>query len=60
DDLLHVFELYPDFAKSFAERFHVTFDLRQCKLIEPKPFYKLDDDIQTLIRQRRPKLQTER
>ncbi|CAF3400709.1 unnamed protein product [Rotaria socialis] len=60
DDLLHVFELYPDFAKSFAERFRVTFDLRQCKLIEPKPFYKLDDDIQTLIRQRRPKLQTER
>jgi len=31
DDLLHVFQLYPDFAKSFAERFRVTFDLRQVK-----------------------------
>ena len=29
DDLSHVFQLYPDFAKSFAERFKVTFDLRQ-------------------------------
>ena len=31
DDLLHVFQLYPDFAKSFADRFRVTFDLRQVK-----------------------------
>jgi hypothetical protein len=31
DDLLHVLQLYPDFAKSFAERFRVTFDLRQVK-----------------------------
>ena len=31
DDLLHVFQLYPDFAKSFAERFRVTFDLQQVK-----------------------------
>ncbi|CAF3836613.1 unnamed protein product, partial [Rotaria sp. Silwood1] len=60
DDLLHVFQLYPDFAQSFAERFRVTFDLRQCELNESKPFYKLDDEIQTLIRQHRPKLQTDR
>ncbi|CAF1431124.1 unnamed protein product [Adineta ricciae] len=60
DDLLHVFQLYPDFAKSFAERFQVTFDLRQCELNESKPFYKLDDEIQVLIRQRRPKLQSEK
>ncbi|CAF4604738.1 unnamed protein product [Rotaria sp. Silwood1] len=60
DDLLHVFQLYPDFAQSFAERFRVTFDLRQCELNESKPFYELDDEIQTLIRQRRPKLQTDR
>ncbi|CAF3421185.1 unnamed protein product [Rotaria socialis] len=60
DALLHVFQLYPDFEKSFADRFRVTFDLYQCKLIEAKPFYKLDDDIQTLIRQRQPKLQIER
>jgi len=32
DDLLHVFQLYPDFAQSFAERFQVTFDLRQVKI----------------------------
>lgn len=31
DDLLHVLQLYPDFAKSFAERFRVTFDLRQVR-----------------------------
>jgi hypothetical protein len=29
DDLLHVLQLYPDFAKSFTERFRVTFDLQQ-------------------------------
>lgn len=29
DDLLQVLELYPDFAKSFVDRFRVTFDLRQ-------------------------------
>jgi hypothetical protein len=28
-------------------------------LNESKPFYKLDDEVQMLIRQRRPKLQTE-
>ncbi|CAF4052349.1 unnamed protein product [Rotaria magnacalcarata] len=60
DALLHVFQLYPDFEKSFVERFRVTFDLYQCKLIESKPFYKFDEDIQTLIRQRQPKLQIER
>ncbi|CAF3677107.1 unnamed protein product [Rotaria sordida] len=60
DDILHVFQLYPDFAQSFAERFQVTFDLRQCELNESKPFYKLDDEIQTLIRQHRPKLQSDR
>ncbi|CAF1529536.1 unnamed protein product, partial [Adineta steineri] len=59
DDLSHVFQLFPDFAKSFADRFEVTFDVRECKLNESKPFYKLDEEIQALIRQRRPKLQTE-
>ncbi|CAF3632096.1 unnamed protein product [Rotaria sordida] len=58
DDLLHVLKLYPDFAKSFIERFYVTFDLRQCELNESKPFYKLDNDIQILIKERNPKLQT--
>ena len=29
EDLLHVLQLYPDFAKSFIDRFRVTFDLRQ-------------------------------
>lgn len=60
DDLLHVLRLYPDFAKSFVERFRVTFDLRQCELNESKPFHKLDDELKTLIRQRNPKLQTDR
>lgn len=60
DDLLHVLRLYPDFASSFIERFCVTFDLRQCELNESKPFHKLDDEIKTLIRERNPKLQTER
>ncbi|CAF1603901.1 unnamed protein product [Rotaria sp. Silwood1] len=58
DDLLHVLKLYPDFAKSFIERFRVTFDLRQCVLNDSKPFYKLDNDIQILIKERNPKLQT--
>lgn len=60
DDLLHVLRLYPDFAKSFVERFRVTFDLRQCELNESKPFHKLDDELKMLIRQRNPKLQTDR
>ncbi|CAF3717461.1 unnamed protein product [Rotaria socialis] len=30
-----------------------------CELNESKPFHKLDDEIQTFIRQRRPKLQTD-
>jgi len=60
DDLLQVFQLHPDFAQSFAEKFRVTFDLRQCELNESKPFHKLDDEVQMLIRQRRPKLQSDR
>ena len=32
----------------------------QCELHETKPFYKLDDEVQTLIRQRHPKLQSEK
>jgi len=39
DDLLHVFQLYPDFAKSFAERFQVTFDLRQVKTKKHNRFF---------------------
>lgn len=31
DDLLAVFQLYPDFAKAFMEEFRVTLDLRQVK-----------------------------
>ncbi|CAF1172099.1 unnamed protein product [Rotaria magnacalcarata] len=58
DDLLHALKLYPDFAKSFTERFRVTFDLRQCELNESTPFCKLDNDIQILINERSPKLQT--
>ena len=34
--------------------------LLQCELHETKPFYKLDDEVQTLIRQRHPKLQSEK
>ncbi|UJR27175.1 hypothetical protein I4U23_008471 [Adineta vaga] len=60
ENLLRVFQLFPDFAKSFAERFQVTFDVRQCELNESKPFYKLDEEVQALIRQRRPKLQREK
>ena len=36
DDLLQVLELYPDFAKSFVDRFRVTFDLRQVMLRNPR------------------------
>ncbi|CAF1276792.1 unnamed protein product [Adineta ricciae] len=60
DDLLYVLRIYPDFAKSFIKRFRLTFDLRQCELNESKPFYKLDADIQTLIKERNPKLQRDR
>ena len=77
-----IYNLYPDFAEViYAEKFRVTFDLRQvgkkmkffflikvlflndvifqCELNESKSFYKLDADIQMLIRERNPKLQTE-
>ncbi|UJR08632.1 hypothetical protein I4U23_012891 [Adineta vaga] len=60
DDLLTVLRLYPDFAKSFIERFRLTFDLHHCELHESKPFYKLDADIQMLIKERNPKLQKDR
>lgn len=30
-DLMHVLRLYPDFVKSFTERFRVTFDLQQVR-----------------------------
>jgi hypothetical protein len=36
DDLLHVLQLYPDFAESFTERFHVTFDLRNVTSLPKK------------------------
>ena len=32
DDLLHVLKLFPEFNKSFRERFRVTFDLRQVNM----------------------------
>ncbi|CAF3870877.1 unnamed protein product [Adineta steineri] len=60
DDLLNVFQLHPDFEKSFVEKFHVTFDLQHCEFTETKPFYKLDTDLQMLIKERNPKLQKER
>lgn len=59
EDLLNVLQLFSEFAKSFTERFRVTFDLRQCELNESKPFDKLEAEIQMLIRERNPKLQTE-
>ena len=31
DDLLHVLRLYPNFVKSFIERFRVTFDLKHVR-----------------------------
>ena len=41
DDLLHVFQSCPEFAKSFAERFRVTFDLRQVGMsfLQRRQFY---------------------
>ena len=33
-------ETYPDFADSFEQKFHVTYDLRECELSEQKPTKK--------------------